>query len=129
MGSHSGKIAGLILNSPKILENSHSQLSKNSLRTLILILNSLENPWDISFSISTLSTLTLAEVWRIVQKYIFLLFLASLCIVQHWILDKILVGILLDPRIPSFYPHAKKLLDWVGDFDIEKTQKKLQYNA
>ena len=44
---------------------------------------------------------------------------------QHWILEKILVGILLDPRIPSFYPLAKKLLDWVGDFDIEiKTQKK-----
>ena len=50
----------------KILENSHShsQLSKNSLRTLILILNSQKNPWEISFSISTLSTLTLAEVWN-----------------------------------------------------------------
>ena len=48
----------------KILENSHShsQLSKNSLRTLILILNSQKNPWEISFSISTLSKLTLAEV-------------------------------------------------------------------
>ena len=53
----------------KILENSHShsQLSKNSLRTLILILNSQKNPWEISFSISTLSKLTLAEVCLTVE--------------------------------------------------------------
>ena len=44
MGSLSGKIES----------HSHSQLSKKSLRTLILILNSQKIPWELSFSFSTL---------------------------------------------------------------------------
>ena len=62
--SHSRKFESLILDldSQFFKEYSHSQLSKICLRNLILNLDSQEFSPEFSFSISTLSQVTLAEV-------------------------------------------------------------------
>ena len=65
--SHSRKFESLILDLDsqffKEYSHSHSQLSKICLRNLILNLDSQEFSPEFSFSISTLSQVTLAEVW------------------------------------------------------------------